>query len=73
MSKRRIESFVLRIVIRDEMEIVEDDWCGRIQHIATGDERQFSQLRDLLAFMATYVRETDPPNELEKLAGPQGA
>lgn len=57
MSSRRIESFVVRVVVRDEEIVSTSEWMGRIQHIATGNERQFKQIGDLLAFIAAHLRE----------------
>ena len=56
MGNRRVESFVVRIVVRGDAAS-EDGWGGRIQHIATGDECQFNQLEDLLSFMSLHLRE----------------
>jgi hypothetical protein len=59
MSNRRIESFVIRVVVQDNEPMPTSDWHGRIQHITTGDECQFKQLQDLLFFMSTYMKETE--------------
>lgn len=59
MGNRRIESFVVRVVVQDNEPMPTNDWRGRIQHITTGDECQFKQLQDLLLFMSTYMKEAE--------------
>lgn len=51
MSQRRIESFLLRLVVEDDHKGNTDDWRGRIQHVGSGYERQFANVQDLLTFM----------------------
>ena len=51
MSNRRIESFLLRLVIRDNEVLPADAWRGRIQHISSGCERQFEHMQDLIKFI----------------------
>lgn len=55
MSSRRVESFVVRIVVNETNPIEQGMWNGRIQHITTGEELQFKQLKDLLSFMAAHL------------------
>mgnify|MGYP001052404239 CR=1 FL=1 len=55
MSSRRVESFVIRIVVNEANPIEQGMWNGRIQHITTGEELQFKQLNDLLSFMAARL------------------
>lgn len=55
MSSRRVESFVVRIVVNETNQIEPSMWNGRIQHITTGEELQFKQLNDLLSFMAAHL------------------
>ena len=59
MGNRRIESFVVRVVVQDNEPLPATDWRGRIQHITTGDECQFKQLQDLLLFMSIYMKEAE--------------
>jgi hypothetical protein len=51
MSTRRIESFLLRLVVEEPYGTDTDDWRGRIQHIGSGHERQFERLEDIVAFI----------------------
>lgn len=56
MSIRRVESFVLRVVVQeDTVNEGFEAWRGRIQHITTGSERQFDQFQDMLAFIAKHL------------------
>ena len=58
MSSRRVESFVLRVVVQHDVENVGvEAWRGRIQHIATGSEQQFDQFQDILAFIAEHLED----------------
>ena len=52
MSTRRIESFLLRLVVDEPHSADTGDWRGRIQHIGSGHERQFECLEDVIAFIA---------------------
>jgi hypothetical protein len=47
MSTRRIESFLLRLVVNEPYSADTGDWRGRIQHIGSGYEHQFERLEDL--------------------------
>jgi hypothetical protein len=51
MSTRRIESFLLRLVVDEPNSEDMDEWRGRIQHIGSGYERQFERLEDVVAFI----------------------
>src|SRR5262245_17249858 len=51
MSTRRIESFLLRLVVEETNSEDTDEWRGRIQHIGSGYERQFERLEDIIAFI----------------------
>lgn len=55
MSNRRVESFLLRLVVQDEQAPLEDAWRGRIQHISSGYERQFERMQDLIAFIGEQL------------------
>jgi len=69
MGNRRIESFVVRVVIQDNEPMPATDWRGRIQHITTGDECQFKQLQDLLVFMSIYIKEGEDLTYLLDIPG----
>ena len=51
MSSRRIESFLLRLVVDEKPDVELDAWRGRIQHIGSGHERYFEHLEDVIAFI----------------------
>ncbi len=55
MSSRRVESFLLRLVVQDAESIAPDQWRGRIQHITTGCEHSVEQLQDIVAFISTHL------------------
>jgi hypothetical protein len=73
MSTRRIESFLLRLVVDERPGADAQAWCGRIQHVASGSERHFACLQEMLAFIGeqftpshTQIGEfegTKPPQE----------
>lgn len=62
MSSRRIESFLLRLVVQGNESTDPDHWRGRIQHVATGTEQQVEQLQDIIAFIVNLLEATDPPS-----------
>lgn len=52
MDRRRVESFLLRLVIQEHEEVCDEEaWMGRVQHIPSGKETRFSGTRELLAFI----------------------
>ena len=55
MSNRRVESFLLRLVVHDSEALPADNWHGRIQHISSGYERQFERLQDLIDFIGEQL------------------
>lgn len=55
MSHRRIESFLLRIVVEDHQTLDPDAWRGRIQHVGSGCERQFEHLLDIVTFICDHL------------------
>ncbi len=55
MSHRRIESFLLRLVVADRGSLNPEAWRGRIQHVGSGCERQFEQLHDVVLFIREHV------------------
>ncbi len=55
MSTRRVESFLLRIVVPDQADQPPESWRGRIQHIASGNELQIDELAQAVAFIAAHL------------------
>ena len=55
MSNRRVESFLLRLVVHENHAQAADTWRGRIQHIRSGDERQFERMQDLIDFIGEQL------------------
>lgn len=55
MNQRRIESFLLRIVVEDRPGCPPGEWRGRVQHVGSGIEEQFEDLHDLLRFVGAQV------------------
>lgn len=51
MSSRRVESFLLRLVVQDADDLKPETWHGRVQHVMTGSECQFDELEDLVSFI----------------------
>ena len=55
MNNRRVESFLLRLVVRDSDVPPGDAWRGRVQHISSGSERQFERMQDLIDFISEQM------------------
>lgn len=55
MSARRVESFLLRLVVEDGESFDPEQWRGRIQHVATGSSQPVEQLQDVVAFIITHL------------------
>ena len=55
MSNRRVESFLLRLVVHDSEVPSADAWRGRIQHISSGGECQFERMQDLIDFIGEQL------------------
>ena len=55
MSNRRVESFLLRLVVQEQGQQPADAWRGRVQHISSGYERQFERLQDLIDFIGQQL------------------
>lgn len=55
MNRRRIESFVLRLVVEDQENPKLETCHGRIQHVGSRYERQFDQLQDVVTFIREYL------------------
>jgi hypothetical protein len=59
MATRRIESFLLRIVVSDEPRVKPQQWHGRIQHVASGAEQQIDELAQAVAFITNHLSSFD--------------
>jgi hypothetical protein len=55
MSTRRVESFLLRIVVPEDEAPPPERWRGRIQHIASGTELQIGDLAEAIAFISNHL------------------
>ena len=55
MSNRRVESFLLRLVVHENQAQAADTWRGRVQHISSGHERQFERMQDLVDFIGEQI------------------
>ena len=55
MSNRRVESFLLKLVVQDNEAPSAEAWRGRIQHISSGGERQFERVQDLIDFIGEQL------------------
>jgi len=60
MSNRRVESFLLRLVVHDSDMSSADAWHGRIQHISSGCEHQFERMQDLIDFISEQLGQEQP-------------
>ncbi|PDW02485.1 hypothetical protein [Candidatus Viridilinea mediisalina] len=60
MCARRVESFLLRIVVPGDEALTPERWRGRIQHIASGSEQQIDELAQAVAFISAHL---GPPSE----------
>lgn len=71
MSSRRVESFLLRLVVDDD-SVIERTWRGRIQHVSSGSEQRFECIQDMFTFIsdrlphepAELVSEDDSRNDI---------
>ena len=72
MTIRRVESFLLRIVISEDEAQSPEQWRGRIQHIASGVEQQIDELAEAIAFITTHLSGIyDVSIEVEAITPPQ--
>ncbi len=55
MSARRVESFLLRLVVEDDGSVDPAQWHGRIQHVATGSSQSVEELQDVVAFIRAHI------------------
>lgn len=51
MSNRRVEAFLLRVVVQEAPSSEDEVLRGRIKHIGSGDERHFHCIEEALAFI----------------------
>ena len=55
MSNRRVESFLLRLVVHENQAQDAETWRGRIRHLSSGHERQFERMQDLVDFIGEQI------------------
>lgn len=67
MNQRRIESFLLRIVIDERPGCKPHEWRGRLQHIGSGSEAQFESMPQLIELVRAH---TALPEDQESTAAP---
>ena len=70
MSSRRVQSFLLRLVVHESDLTDEGQWRGRIQHVASGCEQHFEHLQELIAFINA---QTTPSTSLADIHDEQRA
>jgi hypothetical protein len=51
MSNRRVEAFLLRVVVQEGAVSDDEVLRGRIKHIGSGDERHFHCIEEALTFI----------------------
>jgi hypothetical protein len=51
MTSRRVESFLVKLVVQEDGGCEPDAWRGRIQRISTGDAQQFNNVEGIIAFI----------------------
>jgi hypothetical protein len=59
MAARRVESFLLRLVVQEGESDRALRWRGRIQHVSSGQEQQIDEFEDALAFITKHLRELE--------------
>ncbi|WP_298818009.1 hypothetical protein [Chloroflexus sp.] len=72
MATRRVESFLVRIVVSDDEKNTTKQWHGRIQHIGTGLECRIDQLDELLSFISNHLRQNTAASDTTSSPGPTG-
>jgi hypothetical protein len=69
MTTRRVESFLLRIVVTEDQAQSPEHWRGRIQHIPSGVEQQIDAFAEALAFINSHLSSVcDVTLEVEELS-----
>lgn len=71
MSRRRVESFLLRIVVSGDQSTDPARWRGKIQHIPSGAERQIEALAQMVEFISAHLHDSQalPPPALAQPSG----
>ncbi|MCS6887411.1 hypothetical protein [Chloroflexus sp.] len=72
MATRRVESFLVRIVVAENEDTTAQRWSGRIQHIGTGFECRIDQLDELLAFITNHLQH-NPTTNTASAGNPTGS
>ncbi len=68
MTTRRVESFLLRIVVPEDKADSPVRWRGRIQHVTTGVEQQIDELAQAISFITAHLGAgTDISVEVEEI------
>lgn len=71
MTTRRVESFLLRIVVTEDQAQCPEQWRGRIQHVASGVEQQVDALAEAIAFISSHLSNVyDIQFEIEEVSPP---
>jgi hypothetical protein len=74
MTTRRVESFLLRIVVTEEQTRCPKHWRGRIQHVTSGVEQQIADLAEAIAFISAHLETVgDLSLEIEEEIAPPPA
>jgi hypothetical protein len=69
MTTRRVESFLLRIVVPEDKAQSPERWRGRIQHVTTGFEQQIDELAEAISFITAHLGAgSDITIEVEEIA-----
>lgn len=55
MGTRRVESFLVRLVVKENGQPEKEDLHGRIRHVGSGCERQFEHLQEMIAFIGEQL------------------
>jgi hypothetical protein len=69
MTTRRVESFLIRIVVTEDQAQSPEQWRGRIQHIASGVEQQVDALAEAITFISNHLADVcDVTIEVEEIS-----
>lgn len=69
MNQRRIESFLVRIVIEERPGCKPNEWRGRLQHIGSGSEAQFESMPELIELVHTQIGLPQVPTQVDQGLG----
>lgn len=61
MIQRRIESFLVRIVVDERPGCQPHEWRGRLQHIGSGSEAQFESMPQLIELVRAHAGLSEEP------------